>query len=1220
LQNELKELAEDQSQTSNLLLANQKHELDVARASIEELTNQKNAKNIEIEKARASIEQLTNENKEIKEAIALLTENAQHSSEENVQNTSFIPQSDLVKLLLNDLQKEADEVLDLVLNYPDLHETHSAENIQDLQNIWAKEKEALLGVIKSLKDFISNTSTQQLNFTIATEGLDEGLSSNTHEKRSELINLVKTIFDKEQEALLAEIESLNTCHANELPNISTRKHVEASNKLLTELESKDREQLIDEISLLRRSVDNVDSKIDQLNQQITTKESVNEQNQNTLLKLYKDIEESQAKRNELQQGLQSEKSKNYELSRQFSEANIKIEALQNQLENDRLELLTQQKERFNENGKINNEETIMKLHQQVEKEKNINQGISKKLRVSLDDQADLSKQLSEARDKIEALHNELNSDRSNYNNDRADQLEKMEEENEGNKEIILKLYQQIEDGVTKNRELKEKLHSAATEKMQMSSKHVESDTLSDKEKLFEEKQEKNQETILKLYQIVENEQIKNKELKKTLQSLSNENSNFAKQLTEANEIIETLHNVIDTERNEFNGEVTNKESLYEDKLNESQEKLLKLYKMIDSEQAKRKDMQKQLSNEKTDGLKLKKKLSDLAKENQFLENQLADGNHQVLSEKKQLEVKISEEHEKLEYIEQKLFSTENERLLLENNLKNEKDNFQNQLLKENKLKQKTDEIITLLEGEQNKRVDLEELLERTNHLLQIERKKVEELNQLVLHDNNNLKKKEEKLEILMSQLEHENQILRDRQFSQENIEREIFAKKNEIESIEYKMKQEKMISEKESKKLQNLLDNLQQVEGEKQKLANSLLESKTYTQAIKKQLKEKINELEEIQEKRNENEVELKNTVKDLQGRLKDKTGNEVSDDGRKLLNAGWTIAKVQRLYLKYFRAESFRKALAYQKRYLLLLLSDYQQNEESVLAFIAKLKSPAVGEKKRPNVAKRRFKVAVNAIIAINRLKFLTRKYQRNLHKSSPEYLYKDKSLKMKDIVKLPMVEEEQVAHSKTRPQKQSTRPSRELSHGAIQQKVQHKRRSSPDKRIKTQKKIVGEASTDNSVNSGTSKDALPTVILSSADEKDSNASSKDGTTVKVYIKNTSKRVPSDERKETYSPPTRLNNTGHPVSLSIPPNSGGSIPRSPRTPPRSYPRPKNLSLDDNSKNSLDRTKNICKQSSAPPEIKQDSSLNNYIAKLENLQERLKEQSKNVGKKRPSLL
>lgn len=76
--------------------------------------------------------------------------------------------------------------------------------------------------------------------------------------------------------------------------------MEASNKLLTELESKDREQLIEEISLLRRSVDNVDSKIDQLNQQITTKESVNEQNQNTLLKLYKDIEESQAKRNELQ--------------------------------------------------------------------------------------------------------------------------------------------------------------------------------------------------------------------------------------------------------------------------------------------------------------------------------------------------------------------------------------------------------------------------------------------------------------------------------------------------------------------------------------------------------------------------------------------------------------------------------------------------------------------------------------------------------------------------------------------------------------------------------------------------------------------------------------------------------------------------------------------------------------------------------------------------------
>merc|ERR1719450_385779 len=37
----------------------------------------------------------------------------------------------------------------------------------------------------------------------------------------------------------------------------------------------------------------------------------------------------------------------------------------------------------------------------------------------------------------------------------------------------------------------------------------------------------------------------------------------------------------------------------------------------------------------------------------------------------------------------------------------------------------------------------------------------------------------------------------------------------------------------------------------------------------------------------------------------------------------GWTVAKVQRLYMKYCRAESFRKALAYQKRYLTILAYD---------------------------------------------------------------------------------------------------------------------------------------------------------------------------------------------------------------------------------------------------------------------------------------------------------
>ncbi|KAL0167210.1 hypothetical protein M9458_039054, partial [Cirrhinus mrigala] len=45
-----------------------------------------------------------------------------------------------------------------------------------------------------------------------------------------------------------------------------------------------------------------------------------------------------------------------------------------------------------------------------------------------------------------------------------------------------------------------------------------------------------------------------------------------------------------------------------------------------------------------------------------------------------------------------------------------------------------------------------------------------------------------------------------------------------------------------------------------------------------------------------------------------------------------------QRMYGKYLRAESFRKALIYQKKYLLLLLGGFQECEEATLSLIARM------------------------------------------------------------------------------------------------------------------------------------------------------------------------------------------------------------------------------------------------------------------------------------------
>ncbi|XP_037252236.1 pericentrin isoform X14 [Falco rusticolus] len=97
---------------------------------------------------------------------------------------------------------------------------------------------------------------------------------------------------------------------------------------------------------------------------------------------------------------------------------------------------------------------------------------------------------------------------------------------------------------------------------------------------------------------------------------------------------------------------------------------------------------------------------------------------------------------------------------------------------------------------------------------------------------------------------------------------------------------------------------------------------------------------------------------------------------------------KLQRLYRKYLRAESFRKALVFQKKYLLLLLGGFQDCEQATLSLIARMgvyPSPAdlqlSGFRSHPFT---KFRCAVKAIIAISRLKFLVKKWNRDNRKSA--------------------------------------------------------------------------------------------------------------------------------------------------------------------------------------------------------------------------------------------
>ncbi|RVE57390.1 hypothetical protein OJAV_G00215690 [Oryzias javanicus] len=101
-------------------------------------------------------------------------------------------------------------------------------------------------------------------------------------------------------------------------------------------------------------------------------------------------------------------------------------------------------------------------------------------------------------------------------------------------------------------------------------------------------------------------------------------------------------------------------------------------------------------------------------------------------------------------------------------------------------------------------------------------------------------------------------------------------------------------------------------------------------------------------------------------------------------MNDPSSSTRLQRYYERYLRAESFRKALVYQKRYLLLLLGGFQECEQATLCLIARMGARPSTPLSAPRRPIRRFRAAVQVVIALSRMKFLTRKWQKAIRRPS--------------------------------------------------------------------------------------------------------------------------------------------------------------------------------------------------------------------------------------------
>ncbi|NXY70406.1 AKAP9 protein, partial [Glareola pratincola] len=132
----------------------------------------------------------------------------------------------------------------------------------------------------------------------------------------------------------------------------------------------------------------------------------------------------------------------------------------------------------------------------------------------------------------------------------------------------------------------------------------------------------------------------------------------------------------------------------------------------------------------------------------------------------------------------------------------------------------------------------------------------------------------------------------------------------------------------------------------------------------------------------NREKLSLQKSLKQADAELSKLRAELRSEAFLRELGADSENAVLRRIYGKYLRAESFRKALIYQKKYLLLLLGGFQECEEATLALIARMGGqPSYTDLEiitHHSKGFTRFRSAVRVSIAISRMKFLVRRWHR--------------------------------------------------------------------------------------------------------------------------------------------------------------------------------------------------------------------------------------------------
>nr|XP_046179306.1 LOW QUALITY PROTEIN: pericentrin-like [Oncorhynchus gorbuscha] len=218
--------------------------------------------------------------------------------------------------------------------------------------------------------------------------------------------------------------------------------------------------------------------------------------------------------------------------------------------------------------------------------------------------------------------------------------------------------------------------------------------------------------------------------------------------------------------------------------------------------------------------------------------------------------------------------------------------------------------------------------------------------------------------------EREREEQRERERRKERREQTVRERRHERTSN--KLCELELLRQQDQQRMRHLQQTLAELEREESEMATETVQptpSSSSSSVLGERLLRENSDLSAHVKELSQETVNLKHTLSCLERQLRQaETENRPSTD----------LSNSKRLYERYLRAESFRKSLVYQKRYLLLLLGGFQDCEQATLCLIARMGAHPSPPHAHTHSPLSRFRAAVRALIAISRLKFLTRKWQR--------------------------------------------------------------------------------------------------------------------------------------------------------------------------------------------------------------------------------------------------